>query len=148
MSLKPRDILARYHQAMYDASADDLADLYAPDAVHEFPMTFPRFPSRFEGREEIREGYRAAWGASPARLDEIRNFVIHDTADPEVIVVEQEVAGKVTTTNRPFAAAGVLVMRARDGMLIHVRDYLDAYALTEAVRDTAATAPATERAQA
>jgi uncharacterized protein len=137
MPLQPRDVLASYHQAMRDVSADDLADLYAPDAVHEFPMTFPSFPPRFEGREQIRAGYRAAWGASPARLEETRNAVVHDTTDPEVIVVEHEVAGTITTTGARFAAAGLLVLRVKDGVLVHVRDYLDAFALAQAANGSA-----------
>lgn len=136
MPSQPRDVLARYHEAMYAASADDLADLYAPDAIHEFPMTFPSFPRRFEGREQIRAGYRAAWEASPVRLEEIRNVVIHDTSDPDVIVVEQEVAGTVATNGRSFVASNLLVMRVRDGALTHVRDYLDASALAQAAGAT------------
>ncbi|MFI9722885.1 nuclear transport factor 2 family protein [Streptomyces sp. NPDC052396] len=53
-------------------SVDDLADLYAPDAVHEFPFTAPGFPPRFEGRDQIRDAYRAAWSASPVRWPHLR----------------------------------------------------------------------------
>ena len=132
MTPQAHDVLARYHRAMRDANADDLAYLYAADAVHEFPMTFPGFPPRFEGREQVRAGYRAAWGATPARLEEIRNVVVHDTTDPSTIVVEHEVAGTIATTGAPFAAAGLLVLRVEDGQLVHVRDYLDAFALGRA----------------
>ncbi|MEV4755059.1 nuclear transport factor 2 family protein [Micromonospora sp. NPDC049559] len=131
----PREVLARYHRAMLDKSADDLADLYAEDALHEFPFLFPRMPRRYRGREEVRAGYRAAWGATPARLEEIRGVVVHETADPEVIVVEQEVAGTLSTTGQPFAAAGLLVLRVRDGRLTHVRDYLDGVALLASLGD-------------
>ena len=123
------DILGRYHQAMLDGSADDLADLYADDAVHEFPFLFPGMPPRFEGREAVREGYAAAWGASPARVDEIRDVVVHETADPEVIVVEQEVVATIATTGERFAAKGVLVIRVQAGRIVAVRDYLDALTL-------------------
>jgi uncharacterized protein len=127
------ELLARYHQAMYDANADDLADLYALDAVHEFPLLFPGMPARLVGREQIRETYSAAWAAVDASVEEIRNVVIHFTADPEVIVVEQEVAGAVSTTGLRIDAFGVLVMRARDGLLVNVRDYLDALTLNLAL---------------
>ncbi|MEU2780190.1 hypothetical protein ABZ646_47280, partial [Streptomyces sp. NPDC007162] len=62
-NLGPREVLARYQRAMLDKSADDLADLYAVDAMHEFPFLFPGMPERYQGREEVRAGYRAAWDA-------------------------------------------------------------------------------------
>ncbi|MDQ0681224.1 putative Zn-dependent protease with MMP-like domain [Streptomyces achromogenes] len=45
--LGPREVLARYQQAMLDKCADDLADRYAVDAVHEFPFFFPGMPERY-----------------------------------------------------------------------------------------------------
>ena len=122
----PRDVLHRYHQAMLALSANALADLYAPDGIHEFPLTAPGRPPRYNGREEIRAGYGAAWGASPARVDEIRDVVVHETADPEVIVTEQEIAATNTTTGQPFTLRFLLVMRVRDGLIVHLRDYMDA----------------------
>jgi uncharacterized protein len=82
----PREVLERYHHAMLHLSADELTDLYADDAVHEFPFLAPGRPERYHGREEVREGYRAAWGASPVRLEEIHNVVVYDTTDPEVVL--------------------------------------------------------------
>src|SRR5262245_59464302 len=93
--LGPREVLARYRRAMLDKSADDLADLYAVDAVHEFPFLSPGMPARYNGREEVRAGYKAAWGASPARPERIREVAVHESTDPEVITVEQVVAGTV-----------------------------------------------------
>jgi len=129
----PRDVLHLYHQAMLAVSADALADLYAVDGIHEFPLTAPGRPPRYNGREEIRAGYGAAWGASPARVNEIRNVVVHETADPEVIVAEQEVAATVTTTGQPFTLAFLLVMRVRDGLIVHLRDYMDALGAAHAL---------------
>ncbi|MFI2639503.1 nuclear transport factor 2 family protein [Streptomyces sp. NPDC018610] len=125
----PHDVLARYRRAILDRSADDLAGLYAADAVHEFPFAFPGVPARHRGREEVRAGYRALWGASPARPERIDEIAVHATADPEVIVVEQTVTGTLVTTGRPFAVPGLLVLRVRDGLLVHVRDYMGAAGL-------------------
>ena len=131
----PQDLLARYHRAMHDACADDLADLYAIDAVHEFPLLFPGMPARLVGREQIRETYGAAWAAASqvVTLEEIRNVVVHQTTDAEVIIVEQEVTGTVSTTGRRIDAFGVLVMRVHEGLLVHVRDYLDALRINHAL---------------
>jgi ketosteroid isomerase-like protein len=131
-STGPHVVLARYRQAILDASADDLAALYAPDAVHEFPFPVPGLPARFHGREEVRAGYRALWGASPARPERIEEVAVHDAADPEVIVVEQTVTGTLATTGEPFVVPGLLVLRVRDGLLVQVRDYMDGLAVSRA----------------
>ncbi|GAB2841809.1 hypothetical protein GCM10022221_46310 [Actinocorallia aurea] len=124
------DVLERYYQAMLDKSADALADLYAVDAVHEFPFSVP-FPPRLEGREAVRALYRAVWGASPLRIREIRRTGLHPAADPEVVVAEQVVTGALPT-GETVEVPGLLVLRVRDGLLVHVRDYMDTAGLAGA----------------
>ncbi|KUJ67483.1 hypothetical protein ACZ90_26865 [Streptomyces albus subsp. albus] len=128
----PRGVLAGYHQAMLDKSADDLADLYAVEAVHEFPFTTPGFPARYTGREEVRAGYRAAWGASPVEVREIREVVVHQTADPEVIIAEHVVVAALPATDRTVTVPGLLVLRVRDGLITWVRDYMDGLGVARA----------------
>ncbi|MEV6291259.1 nuclear transport factor 2 family protein [Streptomyces sp. NPDC051896] len=70
-------------------------------------------------------GYRAAWGAGPAQVEEIEQIAIHDTADPEVIIAEQVVRGSLPATGASFSVPGLLVLRVRDGLLTRVRDYMD-----------------------
>ncbi|MEU5538862.1 nuclear transport factor 2 family protein [Streptomyces sp. NPDC020362] len=124
-SLSTRGVLACYHRAILDKSADDLADLYAADAVHEFPFFFPGMPARYQGREEVRAGYRAVWGASPAQPQEITEVAIHENTDPEVIIAEHVITGTVTTSGQPFSFPGLLVLRVRNGLIVHARDYMD-----------------------
>ncbi|MFJ5528292.1 nuclear transport factor 2 family protein [Streptomyces sp. NPDC093261] len=131
--LGPLGVLARYRRAMLDRSADDLADLYAVDAVHEFPFLFPGMPARLHGREEVRAGYRAAWDASPALPGQILEVAVHPSTDPEVITVEQTVTGTVAGTGQPFAFPGLLVMRVRGGALVQVRDYMDGLGVAQAL---------------
>ncbi|MEV7735685.1 nuclear transport factor 2 family protein [Streptomyces sp. NPDC088921] len=121
----PREVLTCYYQAMLDKSPDDLADLYATDAVHEFPFTSPGFPARFEGREAVRAGYRAAWGAGPAEVQEVRRVAAYETADPEVIIAEHVVRGTLTTKATTFTVPGLLILHVRDGLITRVRDYMD-----------------------
>lgn len=124
----PHELLARYEQTMIDLDADALADLYASDAVHEFGFIVPGHEPRYHGRDAIRAAYRAAWGAPSVRLVEIHHRALHDTTDPEMLVAEW--AGTARSTDgKTVDLAGVLVMRARDGYLIHVRDYMDVFGL-------------------
>ncbi|RPE36913.1 nuclear transport factor 2 family protein [Kitasatospora cineracea] len=128
----PRAVLARYRAAMLAMDADALAELYAPDGVHEFPFRFPGFPARYEGRDAVRAGYGAAWAASPARPAEVEEVALHLTDDPEVLVVEQVVRGELAGGRGAFAVPGLLVLRVRDGLLVHVRDYMDGLAVSGA----------------
>ena len=125
-----REVLARYQQAMLDVNADDLADLYAPDAVHHFPFGFPGFPDRYEGREQVRAGYQKAWADHRVRLTEIHDVAVHQGADPEVIFGEYALSGTVKATGAPFALTGVLMIRVRDGLITETRDYMNALAVT------------------
>jgi ketosteroid isomerase-like protein len=118
------EIVTAYHDAMSRKSPDALADLYAEDGLHEFP--FGGLPP-YQGRERIRDGYRASWGTSPAEVQEIRNVLIHHSTDPEVLVVEQETVVKVG--DRSITVPGLLILRIRDGLIVHTRDYMDATAI-------------------
>ncbi|MFL5998379.1 MAG: nuclear transport factor 2 family protein [Streptomyces sp.] len=128
----PREVLTCYYQAMLDKSPDDLADLYATDAVHEFPFTSPGFPSRLEGREAVRAGYRAAWGASPVQVQEVTRVAAYETADPEVIIAEHVVRGTLTTKATAFTVPGLLILHVRNGLITRVRDYMDASGIAAA----------------
>jgi ketosteroid isomerase-like protein len=118
------EIVTGYHDAMLHKSADALADLYAEDGLHEFP--FGGLPP-YEGREEIRAGYRASWGATPAQVQEVRRLALHRTEDPEVVVVEQDTY--VTAGDRSIMVPGLLVLRIRNGEIVHTRDYMDTSAI-------------------
>lgn len=122
----------RYHEAMRRKSADALADLYAEDAVHEFPFSTPGLPPRFEGREAVRAGYRQIWGASPVLVERVGNVAVHRTADPEVIVVEHEAVVTVGQGGPRRSVPGLLVLRIRDGRIVHCRDYMDGLAVVKA----------------
>jgi ketosteroid isomerase-like protein len=116
----PRQIFDRLLRGVTGRRWDELPDLYAEDTVVEHPMALPS-PTRLEGREAIRQHFAMARGL-PLVL-EGRNVVIHETADPEVIVAEFDYDGLVTTTNRRFTLRNIFVLRVRDGLIVESRDY-------------------------
>ncbi len=128
----PREVLNRYYQAMLDKSPDDLADLYAMDAVHEFPFTSTGFPPLYEGREAVRAGYRAAWGTSPVQVQEVRKIAAYETTDPEVIIAEHVVVGTLPTRHTGFSVPGLLVLHIRNGLITRARDYMDSSSVAAA----------------
>ncbi|MFF1306992.1 nuclear transport factor 2 family protein [Streptomyces sp. NPDC058307] len=104
----------------------------AIDAVHEFPFSSPGFPPSFEGREAVRAGYRAAWGASPVQVAEVMRVAAYETADPEVIVAEHVVVGTLPTKATTFTVPGLLILHVRNGLITRVRDHMDGLGVTAA----------------
>jgi ketosteroid isomerase-like protein len=133
-----RQILERFRQAAISQSADEMRLLYAADAVHEFPFTAPGVPSRLEGRDDIVDWIAAGWKANTLRYERYRTLAIHDTNDPETIIIEQEALGSSTTTGE-FALPNIVVLTVRNGQIIRLRDYVNIPAAAAAMgRDTGA----------
>jgi hypothetical protein len=129
----PREVFAHMRQQWLGNAVNPLDSLLAADAVIETPFALPGRPRRFEGREEFLAFAQAERAALPVRFEECREIAVHDTADPEMIVVEYELAGTVTTTGHRAAAPFIGVLRARDGQVIGWREYQDAVAIAHAL---------------
>jgi ketosteroid isomerase-like protein len=50
-------------------------------------------------------------------------MVIHETADPEVVVAEWDYEGLVTTTGRSFLVSNIQVSTIHDSKIVVSRDY-------------------------
>ena len=122
-SATPADVLARRNQLTLNGDVDGLADLFAPDAVWEWPFVGPAdTPARLAGREAILEHSRRVI-ASPLRIDEYEVTELYQSQDPEVVIAEIRATGTVTTTGRSLTATAIQVIRIRDGHIVLVRDY-------------------------
>jgi ketosteroid isomerase-like protein len=121
--MSPREVFERLSEGISAGRWDELADLYAEDAVVEQPFALPPAPPRLAGREIIRTHFTAA-GQGPLRL-RAHNVVVHETADPEVIVAEFDYDAEDASTGRAATLANLQVLRVRDGLIVSTRDYHD-----------------------
>jgi ketosteroid isomerase-like protein len=128
----PLDALNRMRTATITRSEAGLSRLYAADAIHEFPFTRPGVPGRIEGRDAIMGFITGFWTSSPLRYERYRTIAIHPTADPDTIVVEQEVLGTSATTG-PFTLPNIMVLTTRDGEITHLRDYANLLTVEAAI---------------
>jgi ketosteroid isomerase-like protein len=124
------EILAQLLDGITRQAWTDLPQLYADDAVVEQPFAIPH-PICLAGREEIRCHFADAARAS--LVLEVRNLVVHQTADPEVVVAEFDYHGRATSTGRAFTVANVQVLTVRGGQIVRSRDYHNHHALAEAL---------------
>jgi ketosteroid isomerase-like protein len=116
----PRETAERLLQASIDNAWDDLADLYAEDVVIEMPFTPTGEPVKAIGREPLRERLKSF--GSMRELRKVENVVVHETADPEVVIVEYDLHGTFRG-QEPFTLPYVMVIRVRDGLIVSSRDY-------------------------
>ena len=68
---------------------------------------------------------------------------VHETADPDVIVLEYSLDGTRLADGEPFTMTFVMVLTFRDGLIAHSRDYTDPIAGARALGRLPRAAPAT-----
>ena len=136
----PRAVVAATHRAMISGDAAAFARCFADDAVLEFPFSVEAaVPARVEGRASI-EKVAAALGErfrrAGTRLRRFENLIVHETTDPEVLVVEFEALGEARGGTPGYRLPDIQVWRVRDGRVRSMRDYLGTQA-----HPTASAAP-------
>lgn len=128
---RPRDVFLRLNRAISEGRWNDLADLYAEDAVVDQPFAVAAVgaPERLTGREAIRARFAEA-DRMGLRFT-CRNVVVHETSDPEVIIAEFDY--DIPGADGVVTAANIQVLRVRDGLVAATRDYHDHVALARAL---------------
>ena len=98
-----------------------VADLYAEHVVIEMPFAAPLFPLTQEvTREQLRAGFTRADGPRYSGVSDVR---IHETAEPNVAVLEYRLHGHDATGDRAFALDYIMVITTEGGLVVHSRDY-------------------------
>jgi len=116
----PRQVVEALMQGISAGSWKELHAWFSDDAVVEYPFALPS-PTRLVGIAAIQK-YFAAISAYPMKL-QMRNMVVHETLDPEVVVAEWDYDGTVTTTGRAFRVSNITVTTVRNGKIVVSRDY-------------------------
>jgi uncharacterized protein len=128
-----RETVDGFLAATTGADPGALADFYAPQVVIEMPFApAGLYPARTETtREELRTRFRA--GAAVRAYESLGDVRVHETADPELIVAEYALTGRLLATGEPFTLPFVMFLTVRDGHIAHTRDYSDPLAGAKAL---------------
>ncbi|MFC4147907.1 nuclear transport factor 2 family protein [Micromonospora mangrovi] len=138
MTATSREIVERVLRAGRELDVDTFVALMAPDGYIEWPYRPPGVPARVQGRAEIRR-HLTEVAKGFIRFHEYRAVVLHETADPEVVIVEYDAHGTVVTTGAPFQQTVIAVIRVQDGRIVSYRDYVNPLPLVELLADITAT---------
>ena len=104
-----------------DPSATNFIEMMAEDFVMEFPYARPGMKARIESRDAVVAYLMTVAGA--VSVDTVDNVVVHETADPEVVIVEFQAQGRALKVDEPYVQNYISVIRARGGRMIHYKDY-------------------------
>jgi ketosteroid isomerase-like protein len=130
----PQEILEQSHALFIKRDADGIADLMAEDVVVENPFAPARLPDRIEGREKFRRHLTERLASTPVELHAFDSVVVHETTDPDVIITEFTLRGRIPSSGHEFSRQYIQVMRVRDGKVVLWRDYFNPLGLEQLLR--------------
>ena len=120
-SMGAAEILTQVFQAFTTGNLKVLVDLITEDAVMEFPFAPPGRPRRVEGKDNIIEYNMQVLSIS--KVTGYTDLEIHQTTDPDCIIVEMTGHGTVLATGNAFERHYIDVFRTKNGRIQYVRDY-------------------------
>lgn len=123
MAPTAREVFLELAWGVSEGRWDELPELYADQTFVEHPFS-PYGQEPMRTREELREHFAGGKRLPPVR-QEPADITVHETADPEVIVVEFEYRGTAVESGEPFRVPCIFVLRVRDGKIVASRDYID-----------------------
>lgn len=108
-------------EALQAGNIDGWMDIYAPDAVHEFPFAPHGSPRSLEGRDRI----AAYMSQLPTRIHfgPLSNVRVRET--PDELIVEATGHHQSLSDNTPRTLSYVWFITHRDGKVTHIRDYMN-----------------------
>ncbi|MEV5510164.1 nuclear transport factor 2 family protein [Streptomyces orinoci] len=125
----PADLYRHSLQLLLDKDIPAWVGLWAEDGVLEFPFAPAGWPGRLEGKEAIAAYVRHY----PEHIDlhDFPEVRIHQTTDPEGIVVEMRGVGRLVKTGDPFDMRYIAVVTVQHGRITSYRDYWNPLAVQQ-----------------
>ena len=130
----PHEVFERMRQQWLAHPAELSDQMYADDVVIEIPFAATGQLSRFEGRREFLEFANPRRAALPVRFDSCEIRTVHETKDPNTIVVEYALTGTHLRTSKQSTAEFIGVLTVGSGRIKLWREYQNTLAMMEALK--------------
>ena len=124
----PADLFRHSLRLLLDKNIPARVDLWAEDGHMQFPFAPEGWPARLDGKEAIAAYMRHY----PDHIDlqDFPDLTIHQTTDPQTIVVEMRGTGRLVQDAGPFDMTYIAVVAVRDGRFASYRDYWNPLAVS------------------
>ena len=123
------EVVRRALQLLLAQDMAGFAGLWAEEGVLEFPFAAPGFPTRVQGRAAVAK-YLSGY-PDILQIKDIPRQRVHQSVDPDVVIVEFEITGTVTATGAPYRMTYIAVITTRNGEIQSYRDYWSPAAAAE-----------------
>lgn len=121
----PHELVRRVRElVLFKRDVDAAVALLTEDVIVEHPFGPPGVPPRLEGREAFRAHLSGALARSRNEFEGFEDLAVHQTTDPDVVVIECALRGVNTESGESFSRRYVQVIKARDGKIAHWKDYV------------------------
>jgi ketosteroid isomerase-like protein len=117
--MTPRDMYGRMRRNWIGNSPTFDASMLTDDVVVQSPFS----GHSVSGRDQVLAYIRAGHASVPFRFTDCRTLALHETTDPQTIVVEYELHGTMNATGATASAPFIGVLTTRDGRIAGWREY-------------------------
>ncbi len=129
-----QDAMTKFTELILQEDIPQWIELFHEDAVFEYPYAPPGFPQRYVGKQAMFEQFKDF--PKMFRFHEFADVQMHQTLDPDLLVVEFLGRGEVLTTGKPYNQRYISVVQMKDGKIFHYRDYWNPLVVLEAMKET------------
>ncbi len=102
---------------------DGWMDIYAPDAVHEFPFAPEGRPRRLEGRDAIATYMGALVNGGRMRFGSFSDIRVREAGDE--LIIEADGHHQRMADDAPVDLSYIWFITRRDGLVTNFRDYMN-----------------------
>jgi uncharacterized protein len=124
--LSAKEIFHKLHDCVLHFDADGQAQLFDENGTWELPFASEPIPKKIIGREAIRNFGRMGMDSSRKqnrRLLRYNRIRIHETVQEDLIIVEFDLEGEVTTDGSSYVIPFIQVIQVKSGKIVLLRDY-------------------------
>ncbi|NUU76641.1 nuclear transport factor 2 family protein [Paenibacillus xylanilyticus] len=124
-------IMHGFTQWLLDGKLDQWTELFATNAVFEFPYAPAGYPQLLEGKDAIAKHVHSLF--EQMEIEEFSEPVIMVAQDQDQFVAEFTCKGRSLITNKPYHQAYISVVTHHNGKITHYKDYWNPLVVLESL---------------